>query len=314
MGSCVLRRTRRRPPFSSALLVALALAGCKPASTIDLDDPALAVRQLDDPFLPPGTVQLRVQPSLAAPLTADNDVTLMTTGIEIATAPYRADATIPLDVPNNVGDMAALALAFFRQGDESPFSLGRSVQFGKSSKQASVFVGVINQFSAAPSQPTINRWGATATPLADGTVLIAGGATGGTDAAPAATDALDLYNPATGVFTPLVADGFGARVYHTAVVDQDGNVVFMGGLDENDNPRSDVVVFERPRTRCRRAIRCPSRASATSRRCSRSRATPAPSSSPAARSPAHRRRAPGSIAPARRRNRWRCRRSTPSPR
>ncbi len=224
-------------------MIALALAGCKPATKLELTvlrSPYMA----DDPFIAPGTVQLRVEPQLPSPLTADTDVTLMPNP-QIVSAPFRADAVVPFDVPNNVGAAAALGLAFFRQGTPSPpYSLGRSLQYGKGAKGTTVFVGVINAFSAAPAQPTIARWGATATPLADGTVLVAGGATGGSDQAPQATDALELYDPATGQFTPIDSTGFGARVYHTAVTDADGNVVFMGGLDDNAQPRQDVVSFD----------------------------------------------------------------------
>lgn len=237
-----MRSRRRRRCSSGALLLGLLLAGCKPAGTLDLGILQSPLMN-DDPFANgPGTLQLRVQPSLGADLDPDTDVTLLS-NLSVASAPYRANARLPLAVPDDIGDRAALALAYFSD-TKMLQSLGRSLQFGKSDQRATVYVGLVNQLSAAPSQPMRSRWGMTATLLPNGKVLLAGGATGGTDQMPKATDALELYDPATGSFTLVDPSGFGARIYHTAVLDASGKVVFMGGLDENGQPRHDVVAFD----------------------------------------------------------------------
>lgn len=65
--------------------------------------------------------------------------------------------------------------------------------------------------------------GHTATLLPDGTVLIAGGATGN-----GATYTAEIYNPATKSFTPTgsLAE---SRSGHTATALADGRVLLLGG-------------------------------------------------------------------------------------
>jgi hypothetical protein len=60
----------------------------------------------------------------------------------------------------------------------------------------------------------------TATGLADGTVLVAGGPGPGASA--------EIYDPATGTFSPTGSMATG-RIYHTATGLADGTVLVAGG-------------------------------------------------------------------------------------
>jgi RHS repeat-associated protein len=72
----------------------------------------------------------------------------------------------------------------------------------------------------------------TATVLADGTVLIAGGTrrNGQTVAVP------ELFDPATATLTPLTVAGAAARSGHTATLLTDGRVLVVGGLGSDGRP------------------------------------------------------------------------------
>ena len=70
------------------------------------------------------------------------------------------------------------------------------------------------------------RWDDTATLLADGHVLIAGGASGSSSSARALNSA-ELYDPATGTFSPT-GSMIQARFLHQAVLLKDGRVLIVG--------------------------------------------------------------------------------------
>jgi galactose oxidase-like protein len=71
------------------------------------------------------------------------------------------------------------------------------------------------------------RSGATETRLQNGMVLVAGGTDGGT------LNSAELYNPATGVFTPT-GSLIHARYDHTATLLNDGTVLIVGGFSSGD--------------------------------------------------------------------------------
>ena len=83
----------------------------------------------------------------------------------------------------------------------------------------------------ATGSMTTGRWMHTATLLASGKVLIAGG---NGDPGPgieggAALGSCELYDPATGTFTPLVPSMINPRYYHTATLLRNGKVLLAGG-------------------------------------------------------------------------------------
>ena len=86
-------------------------------------------------------------------------------------------------------------------------------------------VGVsTDTWSAAPQMPTERVAGHTATSLADGRMLVAGGVkAGGTG-----TAAVDLFDPATTTWTPVAPMNV-VRSSHTATLLADGRVLVVGG-------------------------------------------------------------------------------------
>ena len=85
----------------------------------------------------------------------------------------------------------------------------------------------------------------TATLLNDGTVLIAGGASGNrpmfaTNALPSA----EIYNPIARTFTQLAASMSDSRVSHSASLLQDGTVLLAGGMDDTLTPLSSADIYD----------------------------------------------------------------------
>jgi hypothetical protein len=69
----------------------------------------------------------------------------------------------------------------------------------------------------------------TATPLNDGTVLIAGGL----DGTYAPTDVAEIFDPNTGTYTAIAGGMNFKRAYHTATKLNDGKVLIVGGTHDN---------------------------------------------------------------------------------
>src|SRR3990172_1267251 len=80
----------------------------------------------------------------------------------------------------------------------------------------------------------------TATLLADGKVLIAGGK----DAAGQALATAELFDPATGVYSPLPAPMPAAVWGHTATLLADGRVLITGGNDTSGQPLATAHLFD----------------------------------------------------------------------
>ncbi len=118
-----------------------------------------------------------------------------------------------------------------------------------------LLIGGLNRMQAEYWDPDTNTWRVvaqplghtrerpTATVLADGRVLIAGGATGAANYRFA-----ELFDPRTDSFIPVDAPGLEQRVFHTAHRMADGSVLILGGQVVNSasraGPIGDVLRFD----------------------------------------------------------------------
>jgi hypothetical protein len=119
-------------------------------------------------------------------------------------------------------------------GDRTPVETavlladGRVLVMGECATAAQLYDVVARTFSTTGSLST-KRFGKTATLLADGRVLV----TGGFDCVSAGQEGIaasaEIYDPATGTFTPTGAMKAG-REFHTATLLGDGRVLITGGL------------------------------------------------------------------------------------
>lgn len=105
---------------------------------------------------------------------------------------------------------------------------GRPPFFGDGSATAELYDPATRVFTSTGSMAT-GRVGHTATLLASGEVLIAGGLTTASSD-PVAT--AEVYNPASGVFSPTTGSMTAARAGHTATILQDGRVLITGGFSD----------------------------------------------------------------------------------
>src|SRR5258707_14818553 len=78
----------------------------------------------------------------------------------------------------------------------------------------------------------------SATVLADGRILVAGGSTG-----TAATNAAEIFDPALNSWTAVAGGMIQARSNHTASLLADGRVLFAGG-DNAGTPTASLEIFD----------------------------------------------------------------------
>jgi hypothetical protein len=103
---------------------------------------------------------------------------------------------------------------------------------------AEIYDPVANTFTFTGSM-AVGRTGHTATRLADGKVLVAGGGLSDTAAATA-----EIYDPVTGTFSAAASGLVGPRIYHAAAAVGDGRVVLFGGEYGSYLVRGTVEVFD----------------------------------------------------------------------
>jgi hypothetical protein len=192
-------------------------AGCHSAATLDVTLQTSPVLD-EQPFAGVDTLELRwTRPGLAP--VVDHVSWKPATKLSV---------TPPALVEGSQLELAAVS-------NGTVVAVGRTAPLVKGQKSASVYVGLVDRFVAAPTERALGsaRFGASATVLGDGRVLLAGGATRGSPGAPdpsSISALVDLYDPAAGTFTPFAAAGFTERIYHAAGPTGDGGVLLAGGL------------------------------------------------------------------------------------
>ena len=92
---------------------------------------------------------------------------------------------------------------------------------------------------ATPGMLSRDSTGHSATTLADGRVLVAGGSAAGI-----VSGGLELFDPQTQAFTALPAGLAVARAVHTATLLADGRVLVLGGVDQNDVVHTTAEIFD----------------------------------------------------------------------
>jgi Galactose oxidase, central domain/Kelch motif len=100
------------------------------------------------------------------------------------------------------------------------------------------------KFTAASVPLSMLRFGATATMLTTGEVLIAGGA----DSAGNPTDTAEVFDPGTGTTTATVHPMNSPRMFHTATLLDNGTVLLAGGGTDNVGDLTDTADIYDPGT------------------------------------------------------------------
>ena len=154
---------------------------------------------------------------------------------------YRGGTSLPIPHPSSA-DGTTLEVAAIANG--RVVAAGRTAVAGK---DLYAYVGLVDRFVATPADRAVAsaRFGASATRLADGRVLLAGGATRGSAGLPdpsSISAAVDLYDPRPGRFTTFSAAGLAERIYHAAGPSSDGGVMLVGGLGKF-GPLDDIYVI-----------------------------------------------------------------------
>ncbi|MGH8225564.1 MAG: kelch repeat-containing protein [Gammaproteobacteria bacterium] len=107
---------------------------------------------------------------------------------------------------------------------------------------AELFDPSSGSFTATGSM-SVARSDAAAVLLPSGLVLVAGGESFGSDNSQIVTASADLYNSATGSFTPT-GDMTAARFQTTATLLADGRVLIAGGVGDDGTPLSSAEIYD----------------------------------------------------------------------
>jgi N-acetylneuraminic acid mutarotase len=103
---------------------------------------------------------------------------------------------------------------------------------------AEIYDPLSQTFRATRGLMNVARDGPTATPLPDGTVLIAGGR-GNTNI----LQSVELYVPASDEFVPLTSQMHDARYFHSATALKDGTVLIAGGVNQQAETLNTAEIF-----------------------------------------------------------------------
>ena len=179
-------------------------------------------------FSPTGAMSVAREYAAAAPLP---DGRVLVAG-GFSPAPY------PSSIPQSAEIFDPATGAFSPTGDltvdrsgaaAAPLPDGRVlVAGGQHAPSAEIFDPATGSFSATGSM-TVPRWEAAAAPLPDGRVLVAGGYNGSDDSSYSSFQSAEIFNPATGAFSPtgsMTVPRSGA----VAAPLPDGRVLVAGGV------------------------------------------------------------------------------------
>ncbi len=217
---------RIRLPGYGAFLVMLWVAGCsQPVPAASQVTPVIAATVSETPAgLPRSTP--------AAPSAPSTDMAAPTRTVVASPAPAPVHGQVSRTTSMSVSRAAHTATLL---PDGNVLITGgcvrESCEAGELSASAELYDPVAGVFEPTTSM-TIARVGSSATVLADGRVLIAGGWSGRQPTASA-----ELYDPATGVFVPTGAMTT-KRGGHTEILLADGRVLLAGGFDGSQSVAS----------------------------------------------------------------------------
>jgi len=203
---------RRPVVVQSSLALALALS-CSLAASCGgegaLVQVELVLPSAPDPFS--GVVRVRLSASGTGMPPLSREAARGAGGLELPPLAYGPDRVITLEGIDAAGVVIS-------SGTSVPFELTE-----ERPERVKVYFARLERFSSATARLSLGRYDHSATTLADGRVVIAGGR----DGAGAATASVEIYDPLAGAFsaaTPLKR----ARAAHHAVLAGD-RIVFIGG-------------------------------------------------------------------------------------
>jgi hypothetical protein len=213
----------------------------------ELERHALASAEVLDPsderFTPTATPMAVERVDHTATLLDDGKVLIAGGSFEDS----RAELYDPADrtFTPTAGAMGTVRIAHTasRLADGTVLLAGGAGQGGLVLTSAELYDPSADVFTPVSGQLTTARVAHTAALLGDGRVLIAGGSSGGGTVQEAVASA-EVFDPATGAFTPTGSEMASKRVQHTAVTLADGRVLIAGGRDENETPLASAEVYD----------------------------------------------------------------------